>query len=284
MKNIKEFRKKYSSDKALSWYSRDSFFYDTLNTVLYTENIHMIFLFRGFISDIQHQLQSAQAQTPLRAYRGLMISKDEINILKQHHGQFISINSFFSTNSDYQKALSYFNDSDSHGDVERVVFEIYVDPRAINTKPFAYISQFSEYSDKSEVLFMAGSIFRLHSIDRPFESKFWIIRMTLCGENENNLSNVLMYIKQLGTGETNLEMLSKILLKMRKFDLVEKYLTRFLNELPLNHPSRENVNKLLAQVGSYSKTTPSDQKSFEHIKQGKRSLKETVDNRKDIPK
>jgi hypothetical protein len=49
---VREFEEKYSSERALWWYTKESFFYKTLNAALRTQNIHMIFLFREFISNI----------------------------------------------------------------------------------------------------------------------------------------------------------------------------------------------------------------------------------------
>ena len=50
LKNICKFEAEYSSDKALSWYTRESFFYRILNAALRSQNFHIIFLFREFIS------------------------------------------------------------------------------------------------------------------------------------------------------------------------------------------------------------------------------------------
>ena len=53
---IYEFRLSYSPDKALQWYTRESFFYRVLNKALRTQNIELLFLLRSFISDIGQQL------------------------------------------------------------------------------------------------------------------------------------------------------------------------------------------------------------------------------------
>ncbi|CAF5037344.1 unnamed protein product, partial [Rotaria sp. Silwood1] len=91
MTNLHEFENKYSPTKALC------------------ENIHMIFLFRQFISDIQHQLKENQVKSPIKVYRGQMISSDELKRLKEHCAQFISMNSFISTSTDEQQARVFLN-------------------------------------------------------------------------------------------------------------------------------------------------------------------------------
>ncbi|CAF4694053.1 unnamed protein product, partial [Rotaria sp. Silwood2] len=223
LSNIQEFRKQYSSDQAAWWYTRDTFFYKALNAVLRAENIHMIFLFRAYISDIQHQLKTHQAKKPLRVYRGQVISIDELKTLQNSCGQFISVNSFFSTSTNNERARSFLNASDTVVNLERVLFEIVADPKAATTKPFADIKALSEFPGESEILFMIGSIFRLNSVNRSANDQIWIIEMTLCSESENDLQEVLMYMtQQLGNGDTNLQMLGKLLWNMGQLDLAEK--------------------------------------------------------------
>ncbi|CAF2096809.1 unnamed protein product [Rotaria magnacalcarata] len=266
LSNIREFQQDYSPKKVLQWYTRESFFYKTLNAALRTQNIHLIFLFRSFISDLRQRLQDYQATHRLRVYRSQVISSDELELLKQSLGQLISINSFFSTSTDYWKALSFLDLSDTSGDLERIVFEINADPKIVTTKPFADISKDSVFSDEAEVLFMIGSIFRLKSIKRD-ENQVWIIQMTLCSDDENDLKQVLTYMKkQIGSGETNLRTLGKVLCRMGKFDLADKYFKRLLKELPSNHPLissvYEDLGQLASQTGHFDMSVQWHQKSL----------------------
>ncbi|CAF3017410.1 unnamed protein product [Rotaria sp. Silwood2] len=266
LSNIHEFQQDYSPSKVLRWYTRESFFYKTLNAALRTQNIHIIFLFRSFISDLHQQLQHYQAKHSLRVYRSQVMSSDELETLKRSLGQFISINSFFSTSTDYWKSLSFLDFSDTSDDLERILFEIDADPKIVTTKPFADISKYSEFSDEAEVLFMIGSIFRLKSINRD-KNNVCIIQMTLCSDDEHDLKQVLMYMKQQTEGgETNLRTLGKVLCQMGKFDLAEKYFKRLLKELPSNHPLLSNLyedlGQLASQTGNYDKSVQWHKKSL----------------------
>ncbi len=266
LNNLREFEQDYLPNKVLWWYTRESFFYKILNAALRTQNIHIIFLFREFISDIHRQLQKYQSENTLQVYRSQLMSIDEVDNLKQHIGQFISVNSFFSTSNDRTTALFLLGDTTSSIDLERVLFEIDADPKIVNTKPFADISKHSEFAEESEVLFMLGSIFRLTSIKRNVD-QIWIIRMTLCSDDEHDLKQVLMYMKQqIGSGETNLRILGKVLWKMGKLDLAEKYLNRLLEELPSSDPLLGNVyedlGELASQTGHYDTSVKWHQKSL----------------------
>ncbi|CAF4935073.1 unnamed protein product, partial [Rotaria socialis] len=230
LSNLREFCEDYSPEKALWWYTRESFFYKTLNAALRNQNIHIIFLFRGFISDIHCQLKANQADDTLQVYR-ILIKK---------------------------QALSFLNSCDVGDNIEPVLFEIDANPALVTSKPFADVSSYSESTGGSEVLFMLGSIFHLKSVRSSSNGQVWIVRMTLCSDDEHDLKKVLIYTKQqLGSGETDLETFGKLLWEMGKLDLAEKYFIRFLEQLPLNNPLLarlyEDLAKVAAQKGDYDK-------------------------------
>ncbi|CAF2063146.1 unnamed protein product [Rotaria magnacalcarata] len=247
---LRQFQQSYSPTQALRWYTRESFFHKTLNAALRTPNIHMIYLFRSFIADIHRQLQNLQAKHRLRTFRGQLMSIEELQPLENSIGELISINSFFSSSTDYEIAVRFLSQSTS-GHLERVIFEIDADPQMVTTKPFADISIHSDFVEEAEVLFSYGTIFRLNSVSRT-EQQLWSIGMSLCDENENELNDVqAQLMDQIGTGETNLWIWGKLLWKMGKFDLAEKYYYRFYNELPPNDPLIRNVCEDLADLAAH---------------------------------
>ncbi|CAF1383499.1 unnamed protein product [Adineta steineri] len=255
LSNLREFQEYYVPDKVLWWYTKETFFYKVLNAALRTQNIHVIFLFRSLIYDIYRQLQKYQCKKFVRVYRCQLMSIHELNSLKQNIGQFISINSFFSTSDDRSTALFLLGDITTQIDSERVLFEIDADPKIVNTKPFADISKHSYFPVESEVLFMIGSIFCLNNIHRN-DDQIWIIKMTLCDDDEHDLKQVLMYMKQqIESREMNLRILGNLLWEMGKFDLAETYFTRLLKQLssndPLNISLYEDLGKLASQRGDY---------------------------------
>ncbi|CAF1464109.1 unnamed protein product [Adineta steineri] len=260
LSNIREFRERYSSNKVLWWYTRESFFYKTLNAALRTPaDIHTIFLFRKYIADIQNQLKRHQAKNPLRVYRSQMMSNNELETLKQNCGKFISINSFFSTSSDEQQALSFLKYSDDTENLQAVLFQIDADPKMAITKPFADITEFSEFKSEAEVLFILGSIFRLDSVKHRKNDQVWIIEMTLCNDEEHDLKHVLIDMKEQFMSEgINLQALAKILRGMGQIDLARKYFMRLLEQLPLNDSLRidlyKDLGELEASIGHLDKS------------------------------
>ncbi|CAF4215772.1 unnamed protein product, partial [Adineta steineri] len=235
--------------------TRESFFYKTLNAALRKENIHMIYLYRSFIVDILNQLENHQCQCATRVYRSQLMSTDELNYLKNSVGQYVSVNSFLSTSIQKDIANFYLGDTNHRWvGLEKVLFEIDADPKVVTTKPFADISHFSDFNDELEVLFMLGSIFCLNSIIHDDENQIWIIEMCLCSDNEHNLKQILMDMKnEIGNGETNLCILGKVVRRMGHLDLAKKYYYRCLDELSQNDPLLLTVYKDLAKIASQQK-------------------------------
>ena len=247
---IREFQKHYSAEKAIQWYTRDSFFYKTLNAALRKQNIHMIFLYRSFIADIYHELQKYQLKESLNVYRTQLMSRDELDALNRNISQFISVNSFLSTSRQRETAIFFLGDTRQPIALERVLFDITADPRVVIAKPFADISRHSNFGIEEEVLFMFGSIFRINGVSRG-NSNIWVIQMSLCSDNEHEFRQVLTRMKsQNGNGETNLRTLGNILWKMGKFDLAEKYYYRFIEEMAPNDSSLSTLYEELAEIAS----------------------------------
>ena len=247
---LREFQKTYSSQKALWWYSRESFLYKILNKALRVQNIDLLFLLRFLIHDIYQELNRNQCQTSIQVYRGQVLSTDELKSLQQSIDQFISVNSFFSTTSDRNQAIVFLYESDVSNDLHRVLFEIDANPKAVTNKPFANITSFCEHSDEAEVLFMIGAIFRLRSIEQN-DDQIWTVQLTLCGDQEHELNRLFKYIKKSqggGNADASLLHFGRVLRQMGKFDLAEKFYLQLLDQTPSNESSLCNIYYSLGLV------------------------------------
>ncbi|CAF1196075.1 unnamed protein product, partial [Adineta ricciae] len=204
---------------------------------LRVQNIEILFLFRFVINDIYRQLKQHQcaSPSPVRVYRGQMMSSDELEILRRSTGKLISINSFFSTSLDRQTTSAFLRSS---SDLHSVLFVIDADPAVVMSKPFADVSKLSYFTNEREVLFMSGCIFRLDGIHQ--DDDMWVIEMQLCDDNEHDLKMLFDHMKKdygSGDGKVDLRSLGVVLRRMGKPELAEKMLQRHLNELPPNDPS-----------------------------------------------
>ncbi|CAF4106654.1 unnamed protein product [Rotaria sp. Silwood2] len=222
---IQEFERNYKSRKSLRWYTRDAFLYRMLNKALRIQNTELLLLFCFVIRDIYELLKKYQCQDPVRVYRYQAMSVDELNTLKQSTGQFISINSFFSTSADRHVALKFLNHSNISNDLHRILFDIEADPHVVKSKPFANITSLSYFHHESEILFMVGCIFRLTNIYRNDNEKVWVIQMQLAEDNDQDLKKLFNQLKEdygVGEKEADLQCFGDVLQHMGKYDLAEK--------------------------------------------------------------
>ncbi|CAF4226264.1 unnamed protein product [Rotaria magnacalcarata] len=133
-------------------------------------------------------------------------------------------------------------------------------------------AELSYYGEETEILFMTGSIFRLEAIrqdDSLGDVRIWMMRMSLCGDDENDLKELYDHMKkEYGLrNETNLMSLGFAMWKMGKFDLAEKYYRQCLSELPSNYPSLRELYQHIGLVanskGEYDSSLKWYEKSLE---------------------
>jgi tetratricopeptide (TPR) repeat protein len=261
---LHEFEQNYSADKALWWYSRESFLYRILNKALRTGNIDSLYFFRFFIRDLRMQLERNQCVSRVRVYRGQSMSKEEIEFLRNSVGQLILMNSFLSTSLDQQVVAEIF--SKPSANLESVIFQIDADPRHCASRPFADITPFSAFSNEGEVLFMLGSIFRIVSIDR--REHMHIVQMTLCNDDDDNRSITYQFMNtQYTDADTNLIALANILRDAGRLDEAEKYYNRLLEQLSQDHPDiaacYHGLGDIANDKGDYDKSLEYHKISFE---------------------
>ncbi|CAF3773040.1 unnamed protein product [Rotaria sp. Silwood1] len=253
---IAEFEQSYSPDRALWWYTRDSFLYCLLNKALRVQNTDMIFLFRFFIRDIERQIEQYKCTAPIRVYRGQLMSNEELEVLRGSIGHFISMNSFLSASIEWKQALAFLDATTISDDLQRVLIMIDAEPRLDGIKPFANITIHSYFTDEKEVLMMLGSIFQL--IDTRSDDQLWLIRMKLCGDKDHTWKPVFEQMKnQYGgrDGQTDLLSFGSVLSDMGKYNDAEKYFRRLLNELPHDHNGiadcYHNLGEIALEKGDY---------------------------------
>jgi hypothetical protein len=128
---IKELIETYSSEKAIEWCMKDSFYFGHINHTLRSRDIKTIFTNRTIIRDVEQGLISwhnDQKQIwewflPMHVYRGQKTSKQELQSWQSNIGSIITMNSFLSTNMDkdigYTFAETFYNEDND--DVQRLM-------------------------------------------------------------------------------------------------------------------------------------------------------------------
>ena len=238
---INEFDKTYKTENAIWWYTRECYLYRILNKALRIQDFDILFALRFFITDLSEQLskeyerylREMPTRNIIRVYRGQAIGIDELKLIQSNVGQFISMNSFLSTTHRRQTALTFLNAIQLNNDIDRILFEIDIDPRQ-KTTPFSSIDRLSYFKSEDEVLIMLGALFRIESINEEKAEKLWIAHIKLASEDDFHLKETFAHMKEKIGDETNLHSLGKILTEMGEYKQAQKCYKRMIYESQLD--------------------------------------------------
>ena len=234
---MEEFDTQYRADKAIYWYTRETCIYRILNKALRTQNVDDVTAFGQFVRDLQKQLKKeyksfakVQKSSILTVYRGQFISKDEINRLKGGIGELISMNSFLSTSTNRVKALEFATSRAPPNDtLTSILLEILVNVKS-PSRPLADIKLMSAFAEEEEILFMFGCVFRLDDVWFDEEHKLWRARLTLCGENDEDMRNFTATLTGELDGRNKQVSLGTYLMQLQKYEESEYHYQKIIDD------------------------------------------------------
>lgn len=237
---IRDFQENYVAEEAISWYTRDSFLFRTLNKALRTENIDIIYKFRFFLADLLNQLKFLQSEflelldeMVLTVYRGASISRNELENLKTNVGGLVSFNTFLSTSLEKNVALLFAGEGNDRPYRESVLFQIKIYVQD-NLKPFANIKGKSFMKHEDEILFSLGTVFRIESVDN-FDESVWLINLTLSGDEDQQLQSLRKYFHSKLDHTSSIHDLGDFLYQIGDYSRAESYYRMILNKYPSTH-------------------------------------------------
>ncbi|CAF4372486.1 unnamed protein product, partial [Didymodactylos carnosus] len=252
--NITEFKQALIPEKAVWWYTRDTFLYKLLNKALRTQNIDDIFRFRYFIVHLHNQLTQlhrdyiksfADKSKELICYRGQQITSNELERLKKDLGSLISMNGFLSTTTSFHVAKEFALKNIS-SNTKPILFHIHIDLTVPTSTPFANISQWSAFKAEDEVLFSLGAVFRLDLIKQEGNLLHIHLKMGTV-EMDPQVKALLDYTRQeICSTRMTFSTYGKFLALMSEFDSSIKYFKQLLIQLPNNHPDLATINNDMA--------------------------------------
>jgi tetratricopeptide (TPR) repeat protein len=238
MKIIDDFEKNYNPEKAIWWYTRESCFYRMMNKALRVQDFDMLFAFRFLITDIAKQIKSeyekfirtSDTRSMIHVYRGQVVGIDELELMKNSIGEFLSMNSFLSTSRDRSTAIRFARLTPVTDGIQRIIFEIEIDPR-LQTKAFANVTSISYFQNEDEVLIMLGALFRIEKVIEDKKDRVWVARVSLASEDDYHLKETFSYMKQMIGDDTDLDSLGKILHEMGEYEQSQKCYERMMHDL-----------------------------------------------------
>jgi tetratricopeptide (TPR) repeat protein len=187
---------------------------------------------RVFIQDIRNQLVEQQNKTAIsfaQVYRGQIMSKSELESFEID--QLVSMNSFFSTTLERAHALFLLPNQSLQEDLMPVLFKININRDLSSTKPFANITEKSAFPDESEILFMAGSIFRMIGIDLNMNG-ISVIQLSLCNDDDHNLKRLFEHMRDDIPPECIPLTYGIVLANASKIEQAERFFRNVLKDLP----------------------------------------------------
>ncbi len=134
--NISNLKRKYRSEKAIEYYTKNTFLFRSLKEVLQHEDIDGIYEFRYYISDLHKQLKqrSISPNEEMILYRGKKLPFIVLQQLKEFYNsvdakdKVISINGFLSTTKDKKIAQPFVGIDEKRDGYESVMFKMRINP------------------------------------------------------------------------------------------------------------------------------------------------------------
>ncbi|CAF4120178.1 unnamed protein product, partial [Rotaria sordida] len=251
---INDFNNNCTLDNALNWYTKDSFVFRLVNRAFRTRNIDLMCKFRYFIILLYKKLKELSIQqneaNSITAYRGQVMKKNYIEYLRSRVGTLISTNTLMSTTRDKDVARQFIAGAETG-----VIFEINTKTaNNDNIHPFANISQFSSFEQEEEILFFVGTVFRIDSVEKEYDS-IWIIKLTFDNETIEHMEQLRNAVQQHFTNRISLD---PTFSKDNNFNLIRKYYTTLTNKRFnindfIKYAAVININYLIENASNYEK-------------------------------
>ena len=255
IKVIEEFQRKYRSNKAIWWYTRECFIYQMLNRALRLLEADIIVNMGFFVHDLHRQIEqlhreqvSQNGGKHLTLYRGQSLSTNDFNKLKSTRGGLLSFNSFVSTSTKRKVSLKFATESSAKDGAVGVLFVLTIDP-ALDSTPFADISQFSYFDEKEgEVLFSMHSVFRVARVDgMDKQGRLWEVQLTLTADDDPQLRLLTERMNEDVQGGTGWERICSLLISVGQVGKAEELYLTLLEQAP-NDSDRGHYNHQLGYI------------------------------------
>lgn len=238
LKQLDEFQRDYRSNRAIWWYTKETFLYQMLNRSLRLFEADVIVTMGFFIDDLHQQIQTLYNEQienyggkSFTVYRGQRLSINDLEKLKKSRDGLISFNSFLSTTKNRTISFSFapLSTTDDKTMIA-VVFQMKIDPK-IKSTPFADLNRTSSIRNEDEILFSMNSVFRIGEVTNLNKNdKLWQIDLTLTSDDDEDLRLLTNEIEKEVQGGTGWQSLGKLLIQVGQVDKAEELYRTLLKQ------------------------------------------------------
>ena len=254
LNKIDQFSETCSSENVLQWYSRDSFVYRLLNKAFRTRCIESICKFQYFIILLYEKFRNSshnQRDHPSVVYRCQLFTERNIQMFKLNRGNLISMNTFLSTSRDEQTARQFILGATNNAAILKINIP---NQRHDTFKPFIDISQSSAMAHEDEVLFFAGTVFLIDSVQFNTTESIWTIELTLQNEIKQQIETLVAQLPLYGA---TIRFLHHSFMKTDDFNMIDNYYeiltnNRFSSETAPAIMMHVHFAFLLSNLGLYT--------------------------------
>ena len=203
--NINDMAANYPSQKAIWWYTKESFLYPMLNRALRLIEIDIILKMAFFIKDLHQELEKlCQKEFPrtsttksFTVYRGQCLSEEDLGKIREAEGGLIAFNNFLSTSRAREVSVGFaLNSLQKNPTMAGILYVMEINQLKATTA-FASIESVSSMKEEDEVLFSMNSIFRIGEIIRTKEhERLFQVNLTLTNDDDKGLRELTNHIRE----------------------------------------------------------------------------------------
>lgn len=260
LQEIDEFSADYKSKNLIYWYTKKSFFYQSLNAALRTEDINALYLFRLPIVDLCQQLHQlhrdyVQTQRKVTIYHGQYMSQSEVDYLQGNIDNLISLNAFWSTSFDTEVAKMFAGSGQPPPGQCNVLFQIDIDSNC-KSAFFAPIEHISAYRGESEVLVGFHSVFEVHSAELNTENNWWSVHLVTTDKGNETYKEYKDILRREAEADNIHIIFGCLMISMGQHEKAVDYFGKLSNRLPnddamLQGSYRRHYSRALYMSGKY---------------------------------
>ena len=233
LKNIKQFKAKYTPKTSIWWYSKNCFLYPMLNRALRTMDVDVIIKMGFFIVDLHRQLEKLHGQQnphdTFVVYRGQGLSTNDFKQMSTTIGGLLAFNNFLSTSKKRHISYDFALNATRNPDLVGVLFVMKIDPTK-STTPFAAINGYSVYPVEDEILFSMHSVFRIENIELIDKTeRLYQVDLKLTSDNDQDLCQLTKQMHRETSGPSGWFQLGQLLRKIGEFEQAQQIFINILN-------------------------------------------------------
>ena len=251
---IDKFQREYNPDKAIWWYTQESFVYQMVNQALRLFEADIIVNMGFFIHDLHRQIEQVHKDQMrdhtgqlIKLYRGQRLSMAGLEKLKKNVGGLLAFNSFLSTTTERTYSLCMAESSIVATDAVGILFDISIDP-TLTTTPFADVDKFLLDSGESEVLFTMHSVFRINQVTNLDQTgKVVEVQLILTTDDDEQLRALTKLIGDTVQGSVGWTRVGRLLIRAGQLGKAEELHMKLL-EHPSDDDERAHFNHQLGFI------------------------------------